>query len=131
MMRSIPAIFAAIPKWRAAFTSRSEKIGARSEAVHQVIGDGDPSRRSPERVRAEDIPRHDLDIAAPWPSLQSRGVARQAPYAGARLKQSRDKPAADISGGSGDQHGGAFKEVVSVSSQLSVGDRGGFSVSKR
>ena len=69
----------------------------------------------------EDIAYHYLDIAAPWPSLQSRGVARQAAYAGARLKQSRDKPAADVSGGSGDQHGRAFKEVVSLSSQLSVG----------
>ena len=80
------------------------KIGTRSEAVHEVIGDGDPAHGIRQRFRAKDIAHDQFDVAPPRSSLQARGVARQASHADTRLEQSRDKPPADVSGDTGDQH---------------------------
>ena len=81
------------------------KIRTRSEAVHEVIGDGHPAHRIRQRLRAKDITHNQLYVAPPRSSLQSRGVARQTSHADTRFEQPRDKPPADVSGDTGHQHG--------------------------
>ena len=79
------------------------KIRASCKAMYEVIGDRYSLHRSGKRLLLEDIPLGHLHLAPPTPALEARSIPHQTPHPVAALKKPWDKPAADISGGTGYQ----------------------------
>ena len=96
--------FCSAPKIPCAPQVAFGEIRSRAQAMHEVVGSGNPAQNFGERVRSEHVALDHFDPAAPCPPLQAGGVSSHASDPEPGIEQPWHQASTNISGDSGDQN---------------------------